>query len=311
MAQDMTTLSGRVTSAFVQEFHRGFEIACQQKQSMLESTVTSRGTIVGESFTINDMGLVEMQDRTFADRFGDTVWSVPDAGTRIAMMADQDLYIPIAPTDLPKLLAKPQGPYQDLMHAAANRKKDSIIYKALISGISRKSVAADGTPSITTQALTPSQILWANGGTGAAPKAITKADLIKVRAMFRKNQADDEPIYGIYNSDMMQSILNDSTLTNSDYMSVQMLQEGDISKKWLGINWVPYEPLTSDVGAGAALQSVFYTKSAVHFGTGRNLEIDIGPRRDKRNVIQLSAQTSYGAGRANEQKVVQLNFKGV
>jgi len=310
MAQDMATLSGRLTSAFVQEFHHGFEIACQQKQSRLEAAVTSRGSITGESFTINDMGLVEMNDRTFADRFGDTVWNVPDAGTRIAMMQDADLYVPISPKDLPKLLAKPQGEYQSLMVAAAQRYKDRLIYAAMRGSITRKTVAADGTASTAQQALSASQSLFANGGAAATPKAISKADLTKVRSLFRKNEADDETIYGVYNSDMMQTILNDTTLTNADYMSVQMLQDGDVSKKWLGIQWIPYEALFTDATNGWQ-SAMFWTKSGVHFGTGMDLSLDIGPRRDKRNVIQLSAQTSYGAGRANEQKVVELKFKGV
>lgn len=310
MAQDMATLSGRITSAFVTEFHRGFEIATQQTQSRLESAVTSRGKIVGESFTINDMGIVEMNDRTFADRFGDTVWSVPDAGTRVAMMQDSDLYVPIAPNDLNKLLAKPQGEYQSLMVAAANRKKDRVIYAAMRGGVQRKTVDAAGSATTATQAFATSQSIFANGGTAAAPKAITKADLIKVRAMFRKNEADEEAIYGVYNSDMMTTILNDTQLTSADFMAVQMLQEGDISKKWLGINWIPYEALFTDPTNGWQ-SAMFWNKSGVHFGTGQELTMDIGPRRDKRNVIQISAQTSYGAGRANEQKVAELKFKGV
>lgn len=312
MPQDMATNSGRITAAFVQEFHKGFELACAQKESRLQAAVTDRGSITGESFTVNDMGIVEMNDRSFADRFGDTQWSVPDSGTRIALMGDADLYIPIAPTDLPKLLAQPQGSYQQLMVEAANRKKDSVIYNAILADIQRKTVAADGTKTTAAQAFAVSQILWAQGtvATASVPaKPITKKDLINVRARFRKNEADGEEIYITYNSDMMTSILNDTTLTSADYMVAQMLQDGEISKKWLGFNWIPYERLKVDATT-SAVTSVAWAKSGVHFGTGQNLQIDIGPRRDKRNVIQLSAQTSYGAGRANEQKCVALNFAG-
>lgn len=313
MAQDMATNSGRITAAFVQEFHKGFELACAQKESRLQAAVTDRGSITGESFTVNDMGIVEMNDRSFADRFGDTVWSVPDSGTRIAMMGDADLYIPISPADLPKLLAQPQGSYQQLMVEAANRKKDSVIYNAILADIQRKTVAANGTQTTAAQAFSASQIIWAQGtvATDTIPaKAITKKDLINVRALFRKNEADGEEIYITYNSDMMTSILNDSTLTSADYMVAQMLQDGEISKKWLGLNWVPYERLKVDATLSDTVTAVAWAKSGVHFGTGQNLQVDVGPRRDKRNAIQLSAQTSYGAGRANEQKCVALNFLG-
>ena len=313
MAQDMTTLSGRITAAFVQEFHKGFELACAQKESRLQAAVTDRGLITGESFTVNDMGIVEMNDRSFADRFGDTVWSVPDSGTRIAMMGDADLYIPISPADLPKLLAQPQGSYQQLMVEAANRKKDRVIYNGILADIQRKTVAANGTPTTAAQAFSSSQIIWAQGAVATASvpaKPITKKDLINVRALFRKNEADGEEIYITYNSDMMTSILNDATLTSADYMVAQMLQDGEISKKWLGFTWIPYERLKVDSTLSNTVTAVAWSKSGVHFGTGQNLQVDVGPRRDKRNVIQLSAQTSYGAGRANEQKCVALNFLG-
>lgn len=312
MAQDMATNGGRITAAFVQEFHKGFELACAQKESRLQSAVTDRGSITGDSFTVNDMGLVEMNDRAFADRFGDTVWSVPDAGTRIAMMADYDLAIPVAPVDLPKLLAQPQGTYQQQMVEAANRKKDGVIYNSILSGIQRKTVAADGTKSTATQAFATSQILWAQGtvATASVPaKPITKKDLINLRSLFRKNEADGEELYITYNSDMMISILNDTTLTSADYLVAQMLQEGEISKKWLGFNWIPYEKLKVDATT-SAVTSVAWAKSGVHFGTGQGLTVDIGPRRDKRNTTQIYAQASYGAGRANEQKCAALNFAG-
>lgn len=311
MPQDMATNSGKITSAFVQEFHRGFEIACQQEDSRLQAAVTDRGTITGASYTINDMGIVEMTDRVFSDRFSNTPWSMPDTGTRVAMMADADVYVPVEKVDLPKLLAEPQGEYQNLLVAAANRKKDRTIYNAILSDIQRKSVAADGTQSTTAQSFAASQILWAQGAVGTAQspaKPITKKDLIRLRALFRKNEADSEGIYITYNSDMMTSILNDTTLTSADFMSVNMLQEGNVAGKWLGFNWIPYEKLNVD--ANGSVTAVAWTKSGVHFGTGINIDTDIGPRRDKRNIIQISALVSYGAGRANEQKCAALNFMG-
>ncbi|REF09758.1 phage capsid protein [Pantoea ananatis] len=311
MPQDMATNSGKITSAFVQEFHRGFEIACQQEDSRLQAAVTDRGTITGASYTINDMGIVEMTDRVFSDRFSNTPWSMPDTGTRVAMMADADVYVPVEKVDLPKLLAEPQGEYQNLLVAAANRKKDRTIYNAILSDIQRKSVAADGTQSTTAQSFAASQILWAQGSVGTAQspaKPITKKDLIRLRALFRKNEADNEGIYITYNSDMMTSILNDTTLTSADFMSVNMLQEGNVAGKWLGFNWIPYEKLNVD--ANGSVTAVAWTKSGVHFGTGINIDTDIGPRRDKRNIIQISALVSYGAGRSNEQKCAALNFMG-
>ena len=62
-------------------FHDTFEVQCQQTQSALQVGVEDRGAISGSSFTINDLGAVEMQ--ASGSRFGDTNWSVPDSGTRL------------------------------------------------------------------------------------------------------------------------------------------------------------------------------------------------------------------------------------
>lgn len=73
------TAKNMITAAFVTQFHDSFEIAAQQKDARLQGVVNDRGSITGASFTINDMGTIEMNQIT--TRFGDTVWDLPDAGT--------------------------------------------------------------------------------------------------------------------------------------------------------------------------------------------------------------------------------------
>jgi hypothetical protein len=96
-----------ITAAFITQFHDSFEIAAQQKDSRLQAAVHDRGMITGEAFTINDMGTIEMTQIT--TRFGDTVWDLPEAGTRNALMADYGVFVPVEKRDLRKLLADPQG----------------------------------------------------------------------------------------------------------------------------------------------------------------------------------------------------------
>ncbi|HAV3448734.1 TPA: hypothetical protein JIE12_003328, partial [Acinetobacter baumannii] len=72
----------KITAAFVQQFHDTYEVASMQNESRLLKTIVNRGKIVGESFTVNDMGQVEMSPS--GARFGDTNWTIPDAGVRTA-----------------------------------------------------------------------------------------------------------------------------------------------------------------------------------------------------------------------------------
>ncbi|HHP8245838.1 TPA: phage capsid protein [Klebsiella pneumoniae] len=290
-----------INAAFVTQFHDSFEIAAQQKDSRLQAAVSDRGRITGASFTINDMGTIEMTQIT--ERFGDTVWDLPEAGTRNALMADYGVFVPVEKRDLRKLIADPQGPYLQLTLAASNRKKDDVIYRALLDTVLRKTSNAGAYAPV---ALPAAQKIVA-GGT-----AMTKAKLIAAKAMFRRNECDEqngEELFITYNADMLTQILSDTTLTSADFMAVKMLQEGTVSGNWLGFKWLAYEKLDSVTAESVTTKTAAaWCKSAVHFGTGEEYNVDIGPRRDKNNTIQISVDASYGAGRANEKKVVAIDF---
>ncbi|WZX59608.1 phage capsid protein [Salmonella enterica subsp. diarizonae serovar 58:r:z53] len=288
-----------ITAAFVQQFHDSFEIASQQKDSRLQACVHDRGKITGTAFTINDMGTIEMSE--ISTRFGDTVWDVPEAGTRQALMSDYGLFIPVEKRDLRKLIASPQGPYMNLTLSACNRKKDDVIYNALINPVPRKTEDKGAFANVS---LPSSQMIVANG------QPMTKAKLIAAKAMFRRNECDEqngEELFITYNADMLSQILADTTLTSADFMAVKMLQEGKLADNWLGFKWIAYEKLKKD-STTKAQTAVAWCKTAVHFGTGADYNTDIGPRRDKNNTIQISVDASYGAGRANESKVVTIDF---
>lgn len=293
----------KITAAFVQQFHKTYELQCAQQESRFLKTVVNRGEIVGASFTINDMGIVEMQ--ASGARFGDTTWSIPDAGTRTAIMTDYDLFIPIESRDLPKLEANPQDPYMKVLLGARQRKIDDVIYQALIGGIARTTVDDAGTKATTTVNLPAGQIILA-GGTG-----LTKAKLIKAKSLFRANECDEqagEELYIAYNAAMLQQILNDTTLTSADFMAGKMLQEGKLAGTWLGFNWIAYEKLNQGAGGATEQRTAAWCKSAAHFGHAKITDFDISKRPDKKNISQIGGVESMAAGRANEQKVVAIDF---
>ena len=297
-------MNNTITAAHVQQFHDGFALAAQQMESRLQETVTSRGMVTGASFTANDLGAVEANQ--VIERYGDTELTVPDHGTRLALLSDWDLALPVDKFDLPKLLANPQGDYLRLSMAAHNRRKDAIIYNALIGAAQRAttSTVTGNHSAYSATNLAGGQIIL-NGGTG-----LTKAKIIQAKAQFRANEADEfngEKLYFLYNNKALQDILSDTTLTTADQLAVKMIQEGGVAREWMGFTWVPY-----NFPVGAAVASMFsavaYSKSSTHFGIGDNVTTDIGPRRDKRNLIQVYTSMSMGAVRVREEKVVRVDY---
>ena len=283
-----------ITEAFVQQFDSQMRLECGQSNSRLMMAATDRGSITGESFTANmleDGGDELDQDTT---RHGDTIWSDATHLTPVATMLDYFKAYPVDRADVPKLIANPSGPYMDKLVRARNRRLDKILYNA-----------ARGTQTLkdgTTEAL-PSGQKIAHGSAG-----FTKAKLIQTKKLFRSNEADEhegEELYIAYTSEMLEDILTDTTLTSADYLAVKMLQEGDVSGKWMGFKWLAYESISF-------VSSVYYTiawaKSGLQFGTGF-IEGDVSRRNDKKNTLQVSMAASFGALRTQAEKVVEIAFQ--
>ncbi|WHP07616.1 phage capsid protein [Acinetobacter corruptisaponis] len=295
----------KITAAFVIQYADTYEIAAMQNVSRLLKTAVYRGKIEGESFTINDMGQVEMQ--ASGTRFGDTTWTIPDAGVRTALMTDFDLFIPIESRDLPKLKANPTDKYMKNLINARNRKIDDIIYQALIGGITRVTVNDAGAKSTSTVNLPAGQVILSSFGSGSL-----KAKILKAKSLFRDNECDEhngEELNVVYNGRMMEILLSETVFMSADYMAVKMLQEGDVSGKWLGVNWIPYNKLNNGAGGATERRSCMYTSTAVHFGDADITGFDISKRPDKKNISQVGGVTSMAAGRASEQKVVAFDFE--
>lgn len=286
-------MSATIPEAFVRQFDATMRLKAQQTKSRLQGTVIDRGNITGDSFTVNLLGTVGELDANNT-RHGDTVWSEIDHTTPVALMQDFFKAYPVDKADVAKLLANPTGPYMDRLITAGNLRKDKIIYDAARASITFRDA--------TTSAL-PSTSKIAHGSTG-----MTKAKIIEAKKLFRAAEADEhagEELYITYDAKTLEDVLADTTLTSADYMAVKMLQEGDISGKWMGFKWIPYERIYND---GTTYYNIAWCKSAIHFGTGFE-EGSADIRADKKRTLQVSRAASYGATRAENNKVVEIAFQ--
>jgi hypothetical protein len=294
--------SPTITTAFRQQFHDTFIHALQQKTSRMQGRVMDRGMIQGSSFTTNNLGLVEAREVT--GRYQDKQAQDVSHETRIAYMADYDIGpLVVDGFDLAKLVADPTFKYSELLVAAANRRKDKTIYRAMLDG-SLTRTTEGGTVSST--ALPSGQIILA-GGTG-----FTKTKILQSVALFRSNEADaqnGEELFILYNSTMVRQILADTTLTSADFMASKMLQAGQVAENWLGYTWIPYEQLDAGAGGGTDRRTVAWAKSGIQFGTGIDVRTDVDQNKNKRgHPTEVYGWLSLGATRQDEKKVVAIDF---
>lgn len=281
---------------FVQQWDTAVRTEASQKESRLQSTVVDRGNITGESFTINFLG----DDGSLLDsnnvRHGETEWSLETHQARVVNMADFYRATPLDRNDIPKMVINPVtgGDYMANMMSRKNRRIDDIIYRA---GRGTQ-LLKDGT----------SVALPASQKVAVSASGFTKAKLITARKIFRRNEADGhagEELYIVYNDEMLEDILTDTTLTSADFLAVKMLQDGDVGRKWMGFNWVPYNNIEL---TGGVYYTMAWAKSGIHFGTGYT-EGNVTRRGDKKDAWQVSMGASYGAGRQDEKKVVEIAFQ--
>lgn len=288
-------MSASITAAFVQQWDTSVRLQAQQMDSRLLKAVTDRGNITGDGFTINNLDKIELDANTV--RHGDTEWGDANHTNRLATMKDFYKALPLDRNDIPKMIVNPVtgGDYMKLLMAGKNRQVDDVIYDALRGSITSKDAA-------TTYSLAAGNKI-AHGGTG-----LTKAKIIQARKMFRAAECDEytgEELFFMYNSVGMEDLLSDTTLTSADYMAVKMLQNGDVAGKWMGFNWIPYEAIEL---TSSTYYTVAWAKSGIHFGTGY-VEGNVTRRGDKKDLWQVSVGASFGAGRQDENKIVEVAFQ--
>lgn len=281
-----------ITQAFVQQWDTTIRLLAQQRVSRLGATVMDRGNITGESFTANRLAPIEDTPSNTV-RHGDTEWSDATHSTRVALMQDFYQALPVDRADIPKLLANPTGSYMDSLVSAWNRRQDKLIFAALIGNSQAKDGSLIAMP--------------AGQKIVAGATAFTKSKIIAAKKIFRKNEADQhngEELFITYNSEMLEDILADTTLTSADFLAVKMLQEGDVTGKWMGVNWIPFESIQL---VSTTYTTAMWAKSAAHKGLGFT-EGKSQTRGDKKDTMQVSMAGSFGVVRVEEEKVVTIDF---
>jgi hypothetical protein len=271
-----------ITQAFVQQWDTTLRTELGQKDSRLMGAVTDRGQITGESFTITNLDDDGTTLPANTVRHGDTQWSNDVFVTAVVTMKDFYDAKPLDRNDIPKMLVNPVtgGDYMAKLIAKRNRTIDNLIYRACRDSQLKK----DGTSEVL-----PSTQKIAHSSTG-----FTKAKLITARRIFRANECDShngEELNIIYNADMLDDILSDTTLTSAD---------------WMGFNWIPFEGL--DPVSSSTYYTVAWAKSGIHLGKGFE-EGNVTRRGDKKDLWQVSLGASYGAGRQQAKKVVEIAFQ--
>lgn len=285
-----------VADHYSKQFTANTELLLQRMGPKLLPYVTT-ASYQGESAqVVKQFGSVEFNQAT--GRFEDTVWSEIEHKQRWIFPTDYDLALPIDKRDEIRMVGDLQSPYVKAMAVSYGRKIDDIIVDAVFAAA--RTGVSGGTS--TAHATSTQQIAYnfASAGNG-----LTVEKLREARRILLANEVDLEREKAVIavKAKQLDDMLGQVEVTSTDYAAVKALVQGQVDT-FMGFKFVHFEGL--DATADPYTRVPVWVPSGMHLGTWNGLETDIGPRRDKKNTMQIFMRFTAAATRLEEKKVVEI-----
>lgn len=296
-----TNMSFQVDTALVNSYHSNIQIKFQQRGSRLRPyvRVESQNSEFDYFDRIGPTEAVKVKNR-----HSDTpLVSTPHDRRRNAT-EDYDWADLIDRKDKLRMLADPTSAYNTNAVFALGRSMDVEIVRAAFG------TSYSGKTGQTSIAFPASQEIAAayhdDGGSGNTNLTIDK--LRRIRLMFDLEEAVDwdaaEELYMAVTAWQINSLLRENELTSADYAAIKALVRGEIDT-FMGIKFIRVHPSILPK-TGDIRDCPVWTRQGILLGVADDVMTDVGPRRDKRNSVQVYVCASFGATRMWEEQVVKV-----
>lgn len=294
-------MSFQVPTSFVQQYHANVTMGLQQKGSRFRGLVRNE-TQNSEFDYYDSVGTVEAQEVT--GRHQDTPLISTPHDRRRNSLRDFDWADLIDKKDKIRMLIDPTSPYTQNAIWALGRKQDDVIIEAFFgSAYTGKTGATIVAFATATQQIAVSYVDKLQAG----DYGLTIDKLRRAKEILDAAEVDeDEPRYIGVSAKQVTNLLQTTEVTSADYNSVKALVEGKVDT-FMGFTFKRSERLLTD--ANAYRRCPVWVPSGMLFASGQEINVDIGPRRDKRNSTQVYVSGSFGATRMDEKKVIEILCK--
>lgn len=282
-------MSTQVTTAFVNQFSSNVEMLSQQMGSLLRGAVDVE-SVTGEKAFFDQIGEAAAIART--SRHGDTPLVETPHSRRMVSLTTYEWADLIDDADKVRMLIDPTSSYARAAAAAIGRSMDDIIIDAL--GGSAKT-GKDGT---TSTALPAGQKI------AVASSGLTIAKLVSAKKILDQNNVDPSiKRYIVVSPEQIEDLLNNTTVTSSDFNTVKALAQGDISS-FVGFEFIVSNRLSVD-GSSDRLCYAF-AQDGIKLAIGKDVMARVDERSDKSYSTQVYYCSTFGATRMQEDKVVEI-----
>lgn len=297
-------MSTSVNTAFVQQFKNNLELLVQQKGSKLLSVVRPE-RITGKYTHFDRLGSGEASE--ILTRHGNT----PDPlnlahSRRRCILSSYDAAELIDNADKVRMLIDPTNEYAQSISYALGRRADNTILTALYGN----AYSVDSADSQSTVSFATGNIV--DEDFGASDTKLTVAKLREARRLLAIADVDldAETPYIICSPTDMDSLLGETAVTSSDYNTVKTLVSGRIDT-FLGFKFIETTRLedAQHKTSEGFVRAIAFVPSALGVAIGRDMNVRISERDDKRYSTQVYGSMDIGAVRRQEEKVVSIECK--
>jgi hypothetical protein len=299
-------MSDTINTAFVQQFKANLELLVQQKGSRLLPHLNTE-KIVGKYTHFDRLGSGEAAE--VLSRNGDTPAPLNLAHTRRrVILRTFDAAELIDQADKVRMLIDPTSEYATSISYALGRKADDIILNALY-GNAYAVDSSDSQSTVTLESLGSSQqIVDEDTGTASSQLIVAKLRAARKRLMQNNVDMESEPILCVHTGrDLNDGLLTETAVTSADYNTVKALVNGELMT-FMGFTFVWCERLeqTQHQTSENYVRTLVFPVSAIGVAIGRDMNVRISERDDKRYSTQVYGAMDIGAVRRQEEKVVSI-----
>jgi len=282
-------MSTQINTAFVNQFSANVQMLSQQMGSILRDAVDVE-TVNGEKAFFDQVGSAAAVKRT--TRHGDTPMVETPHERRMVTMADYEYADLIDDQDRVRLLIDPTSTYGRAAAAAMGRAMDDEIIAAALG---TAQTGKDGGTSTT---------LPAGQKIAVASAGLTIAKLVSAKELLDAASVDPSiPRHIVVSPKQISDLLNNTTVTSSDFNTVKALAQGEINS-FVGFQFHVSNRLTTD-GSGDR-QVIAFASDGIKLAIGKEPSARIDERADKSYATQVYYCQSLGCTRMEEEKVVEI-----
>ena len=309
---------------FRDEFADNFRDFVQQKDSRLMKTVTVERGLTGISKEIKFVNPISSTETT-GQRFRKTVLSELSTNARWYYPREFDATTGESKWDEKKLAPTIMGNGKHLMaHQRAYLRDCDLIIMAALVGNAYVGAQGNTTPTaLPSTQIVPVDYVYTGSDADSgltAPKLIEGLRILKANEAWNEDAAAmGERVWCVIDAAEEARLRQQANLANGDRLYSNEFggppvfdPNNGFLNRWGAVNFVTYEGLltasvTGASGTVTAKKIPLYVSSAAEFGVWADIQSTVDRRADLSNAIQFLSQYSIGAGREQEEKVVQIN----